>query len=348
MKNVLILGVNGFIGHHLSRALLASGRYRVHGMDMMSDRLGELLEHPNFVFFEGDVLINHEWIEYHVKKCDIILPLVAIAVPAVYVQDPLRVFELDFESNLEIVRYCVKYGRRLIFPSTSELYGMCADETFHPYESNLVYGPIEKQRWIYACSKQLLDRVIYAYGVHRDLDYTLFRPFNWIGPGLDNMSAPKEGSSRVLTQFLGDIVRGERIQLVDGGNQKRCFTYIDDGIAALVKIIENEAGVASGKIYNVGHPGNNVSVRQLAEMMLETARRREAFREAALRTQLVNSASEQYYGKGFQDVQNRVPWIENTCKELNWVPRFTLQEALELTFDFYEKQLSSAQQLVKP
>src|SRR5258707_15465782 len=104
------------------------------------------------------------------------------------------------------------------------------------------------------------------------LDYTLFRPFNWIGSGRDNLNAAKEGSSRVITQFLGHIVRGEPIQLVDGGSQKRAFTYIDDGIAALMKIIENKGGVASGRIYNVGNPKNNYSVRELAEMMLELAR----------------------------------------------------------------------------
>lgn len=345
MKNVLILGVNGFIGHHLSKALLSSGGFQVHGLDTMNDRVADLMGQKGFNFFEGDVLINREWIEYHVKKCDVILPLVAIAVPTVYVTDPLRVFELDFESNLEIVRHCVKYKKRLIFPSTSEIYGMSKDAAFHPYESDLVYGPIEKQRWIYACSKQLLDRVIYAYGEHQGLDYTLFRPFNWVGPGLDNMDTPKEGASRVLTQFLGEIVRGENIRLVDGGHQKRCFTYIEDGIAALMKIIENKDGVASKKIYNIGHPENNVSVRQLAEMMLTSARSREAYKTNAMKTQLIEQKAEQYYGKGFQDVQNRVPWIENTMNELKWAPKFTLKQAIDLTLDFYEKRVSSAQEL---
>ncbi len=344
-QNVLILGVNGFIGHHLSKALLATGKYHIHGLDMQNDRIADLIDHKGFNFFEGDVLINREWIEYHVKKCDIILPLVAIAVPTVYVTDPLRVFELDFESNLEIVRYCVKYKKRLIFPSTSEVYGMSKDAAFHPYESNLVYGPIDKQRWIYACSKQLLDRVIYAYGEHEDLDYTLFRPFNWVGPGLDNMNTPKEGSSRVLTQFLGEIVRGENIRLVDGGTQKRCFTYIDDGISALMKIIENKNGIASKKIYNVGHPENNVSVKELAETMLASARSREGFKANAMKTQLVEQKAEQYYGKGFQDVQNRVPWIDNTRAELDWTPKYTLKQAIDLTLNFYEKQAASAQAL---
>ena len=137
---------------------------------------------------------------------------------------PLRVFELDFEANIDIVRHCVKYNKRLIFPSTSEIYGMSPDAVLDEESSNLVYGPINKQRWIYAASKQLLDRVIYAYGVRDNLDYTLFRPFNFIGPNLDNVEEPKEGSSRVFTQFLSNVLYRRPIKLVDGCSQKRSFT----------------------------------------------------------------------------------------------------------------------------
>ncbi len=131
----------------------------------------------------------------------------AIATPATYVIDPLRVFELDFEANLDIVRKCVRYKKRVLFPSTSEVYGMSTDREFDEETSNFVLGPINKQRWIYACSKQLMDRVIHAYGMKQGLKYTLFRPFNWVGPKLDNILEPKEGSSRVLTQFIGNILR---------------------------------------------------------------------------------------------------------------------------------------------
>src|SRR5258708_37302872 len=119
---------------------------------------------------------------------------------------------------------------------------MCRDRGFGREACAFGYGPINKPRWIYACAKQLMDRVIHAYGMKEGLAYTLFRPFNWIGSGLDNLNASKEGSSRVITQFFGHIVRGEPIKLVDGGRQKRAFTYIDDGIDALMKVLENRKG----------------------------------------------------------------------------------------------------------
>jgi len=345
MKKVLILGVNGFIGHHLSKRILETTDWEVYGMDMQSERISDMLDHPRMHFFEGDITINTEWVEYHVKKCDVILPLVAIATPSTYVKEPLRVFELDFEANLPIVRSAAKYKKHLIFPSTSEVYGMSQDAEFDPENSNLVYGPINKPRWIYACAKQLMDRVIWGYGME-GLNFTLFRPFNWIGAGLDSIHTPKEGSSRVLTQFFGHIVRGENIQLVDGGMQKRAFTYIDDGISALMKIIENKDGIATGKIYNVGNPSNNYSIRELAGMMLKLAADYPEYAEGAEKVQLTETSSGAYYGAGYQDVQNRVPMIANTMNDLGWAPTVTMADALRHIFDAYRGQVTQAKSLV--
>ena len=339
---ILILGVNGFIGHHLSHRILEATDWEVYGMDLASNRVQDVLEHPRFHFFDGDITINHEWVEYHVKKCDAVLPLVAIATPAVYVRNPLAVFELDFEANLAVVRSCVRHRKRVVFPSTSEVYGMCEDAEFHPYESNLVMGPIPKSRWIYACSKQLLDRVIVAYGEQQGLDYSLFRPFNWIGPGLDSLYTPKEGSSRVVTAFLGRIVRGEPIDLVDGGAQRRAFTDIRDGVSALMRIIENEDGRASGKIYNVGNPANDLSIRELAELMLELAQGLPEYRASAAKVSLREVRSAEFYGAGYQDIRTRVPWIGNTMEELGWQPKYTTREALLSMFEAYRAELQAA------
>jgi nucleoside-diphosphate-sugar epimerase len=347
MKRILILGVNGFIGHHLSNKIIAGTDWEIYGMDMQTERIGDLLDERRFHFFEGDITINREWIEYHVKKCDVLLPLVAIATPATYVREPLRVFELDFEANLPIVRAAVRHRKRLVFPSTSEVYGMCSDAEFDPARSDLVLGPINKPRWIYSCAKQLMDRVIHAYGQQDGLDYTLFRPFNWIGAGLDSINTANEGSSRVITQFLGHIVRGEPIQLVDGGTQKRAFTYIDDGIGALMKIIDNRAGIASGKIYNIGNPANNFSVRELAQRMLALALTYPEYRESAAATTIIETTAADYYGSGYQDVQNRVPKIDNTRADLDWEPKVGMDEALRRIFDAYRGHVAEARALVE-
>jgi UDP-4-amino-4-deoxy-L-arabinose formyltransferase/UDP-glucuronic acid dehydrogenase (UDP-4-keto-hexauronic acid decarboxylating) len=337
-KKVLILGVNGFIGSALSERLLESGKYEVHGMDLQSNYCSHLLGRPNFYFSEGDISIHREWIEYHIRKCDMVIPLVAIATPIEYVRNPLKVFELDFEENLRVVRYCVKYGKRVIFPSTSEVYGMCDEEEFDEDNSKLVLGPIRMQRWIYSCGKQLLDRVIWAYGQNGGLEFTLFRPFNWIGPRLDSLTSARIGSSRAITQLILNLVEGSPILLIDGGKQKRCFMDIRDGIEGLFRIIENEKVKCDGQIINLGNPNNEASIRDLAEMLVKM------FDKHPLRHRFPSFAgfreteSSAYYGTGYQDIQHRRPSIRNAKRLLNWEPKVDLETSVSTTLDFFLRQ----------
>lgn len=332
---VLILGVNGFIGNHLTERLLRDDNYEIYGLDIGSDAIGRFLDCPRFHFVEGDISIHSEWIEYHIKKCDVVLPLVAIATPIEYTRNPLRVFELDFEENLKIIRDCVKYNKRIIFPSTSEVYGMCTDKVFDEDNSNLVVGPVSKQRWIYSVSKQLLDRVIWAYGEKEGLRFTLFRPFNWMGPRLDNLNAARIGSSRAITQLILNLVEGSPIKLVEGGKQKRCFTDISDGIEALFRIIENRDGRCDGEIINIGNPDNEASIKELAEMLLES------FEQHPLRHRFPPFAgfrdveSSSYYGKGYQDVEHRKPSIRNAKRCLHWEPTVAMRQTVDETLDFF-------------
>ncbi|KHT01065.1 UDP-4-amino-4-deoxy-L-arabinose formyltransferase [Pectobacterium brasiliense] len=332
---VLILGVNGFIGNHLTERLLRDDRYEIYGLDISSDAIARFLDDPRFHFVEGDISIHNEWIEYHIKKCDVILPLVAIATPIEYTRNPLRVFELDFEENLKIVRDCVRYNKRIVFPSTSEVYGMCDDKEFDEDTSRLIVGPINKQRWIYSVSKQLLDRVIWAYGAKNGLRFTLFRPFNWMGPRLDTLDAARIGSSRAITQLILNLVEGSPIKLVDGGAQKRCFTDIHDGIEALFRIIENRNGQCDGQIINIGNPHNEASIRELGEMLLTS------FNAHPLRDHFppfagfIDVESSSYYGKGYQDVEHRTPSIRNAKRLLAWEPTVKMDQTVAETLDYF-------------
>jgi nucleoside-diphosphate-sugar epimerase len=332
---VLILGVNGFIGNCLTKNILAKTNWEVFGMDMDNNKLGESLNNPRFKFVEGDITINKEWIEYHIRKCDVVLPLVAIANPAMYVTKPLAVFELDFEANLHIVRQCVKYNKRVIFPSTSEVYGMSQDDEFNEETSNFVLGPIHKQRWIYSCSKQLMDRVIYAYGIHENLDYTLFRPFNWLGPKMDDVYAPKEGSSRAVIQFISNVLYQRPIKLMDGGTQRRCFTYVEEGVDALMRIIENKNGQASRQIFNVGNPKNDYAIKDVAAMVVEAIKQYPAYKHLADKAIIETVDAQQHFGKHYEDVSARVPSIKNAKEKLGWNPVVDLKGALKSTLDYH-------------
>ncbi len=334
---ILILGVNGFIGNSLTARILSETDWEIYGMDIRNDKLDTCLGNDRFHFVEGDISINREWIEYNVKKCDVVMPLVAIATPATYVKEPLKVFELDFEQNLKIVRLCLKYDKKLLFPSTSEVYGMCPDGEFDEDESPLVTGPIRMNRWIYSSSKQLLDRVIWAYGFQRGLRFTLFRPFNWIGPKLDELitDTEKEGSSRVVTQFISSLLLGEPLRLVDGGLQKRCFTYIDDGLDCLLKIIENRDGLCDGQIFNIGNPSNEATVKELAEKLKALFMAHPGTRDYKKYSDIVEVYSKEFYGEGYQDIDRRVPSIKKAKEVIGWEPKVDLDTALRKTLEYY-------------
>lgn len=332
---ILILGANGFIGSNLSEQILARTDWEIVGMDLAADKLMGCLNYPRFHFEQGDIRIRQDWINEQVKACDAVLPLVAIATPSAYIERPLQVFELAFEANLAVVRMCVGHGKRVIFPSTSEVYGMCQDSAFDEEESNLVLGPINRMRWIYSCSKQLMDRVIYAYGMKEGLRYTIFRPFNWMGPRLDNIKAVREGSSRALTQFVGNAMRGEPLQLVGGGEQRRCFLYIDDGVDALMRILENKNGCADQRIFNIGSPANNVSIKELAHLVVELMQEYPAYAAQARAARIIDVSSEDYYGEGYQDAQFRAPAVEKARQYLGWQPSTDMRTALKKTMDYY-------------
>jgi nucleoside-diphosphate-sugar epimerase len=331
-KKILVLGSNGFIGSTLCAHLLAKTEHEVYAVDLGTHKLTPCLNHPRFHFQELDLLIHNEAIEYLVRKCDVVLPLVAIAVPNIYVTKPLSVFELDFEANLKVIRWCVKYKKRVLFPSTSEVYGMATDEAFEENTTHFILGPIEKQRWIYSCCKQLMDRIIYAYGFEQGLDYTIFRPFNFIGAKLDDIR--NDAGSRVLTQFLHNVFAQKPIELVDGGQQTRCFIYIDDAIDCLIRIIENENNCATRGIFNIGNPNENYSIAQLAQLVAEVF---EEFDPTLAKTITIKkvTANDYYGSSGYQDVSRRVPSIAAAQNKLNWQPHTTLKQAIRHILDYH-------------
>jgi nucleoside-diphosphate-sugar epimerase len=332
---IFILGANGFIGNSLVEHLLEKTSHTISALDLRQNNLENSLSHSNFHFKQGSLLEEQSWIEEQIKQADVIVPLAAIATPGTYVTDPIRIFELDFEANLALVRLCVKHQKRVIFPSTSEVYGMCPDQIFDEETSNCVTGPIQKERWIYSCSKQMMDRIIFAYGSRNGLPYTLFRPFNWMGPKLDNILNPNPAGSRAVTQFIGNILRGQSITLVDGGKQRRSFIDIDDGISALLKIIENKNNCAHQKIFNIGNPDNDISIRELAELLISLIKTYPKYKDLAEKTELLNVSGEEHFGKGYQDVAHRVPSITRAKTELNWTPVVDIKTSLKKTLDYH-------------
>ncbi|MBQ6111715.1 MAG: NAD-dependent epimerase/dehydratase family protein, partial [Synergistaceae bacterium] len=117
---VFILGAGGFIGTHLIEKLLNDSDYEVSAFDINTSRLEKFTGNPRFTCYTGDIFTETEYIREQVKISDIVLPFAGVAMPSYYLSHPLWTFELDFEQNLKVVRMCSEYGKRVIFPSTSE------------------------------------------------------------------------------------------------------------------------------------------------------------------------------------------------------------------------------------
>jgi nucleoside-diphosphate-sugar epimerase len=338
--NILLLGANGFIGSHLIQRILSgndTSNWNIRAFDIADNNIEKFSGNDRFSFRLGDIFKDDMWILEQVKECDVVLPFVGIAKPAYYLSKPLWTFELDFEQNLKVVRMCANNEKRVIFPSTSEVYGMSPDKTLSEDESPLMVGSINKMRWIYSCCKQMLDRVIVAYGQEKGLQYSIFRPFNWIGARLDTFKDAEERTARSITQMVYDILNSRPITLVNGGIQRRSFTYISDGVDALVSIIRNTKGNADGQIFNIGNPWNNVSIKGLAYEVLKAMKEsgNDRFMKAAVKAVIIVKPAEEYYGNGYDDMQNRVPSIENIYKRLGWTPKIGFSEAVKMTISSY-------------
>tara|TARA_Y100000591_G_C21848080_1_gene709901 strand:+ start:3095 stop:4120 length:1026 start_codon:yes stop_codon:yes gene_type:complete len=335
---ILILGCGGFIGSHLTKSLIKEKNVVIHGLDLDKSNILDILKFKNFIFKKGDVHQNQKWVEKKIKICDVIIPLIAIATPNTYVKSPLRVFELDFETNLEVVRLVSKYKKRLIFPSSSEVYGLSKDKHFKEYSTKLTVGPVHKSRWIYSISKQLLDRIIFAYAQKKNLKFTIFRPFNWIGPNLDSLEKAQMGNGRVLSIFISNILNKKSLQLVSAGKQKRSFTFIDDGISALKKIIFGNENKLNYKIFNIGNPKNHITIKKLASLVKkEFLINSKKFKKI----NIINTTEEKFFGKGYEDMETRKPSIIEAKKILKWQPKIGYKKAIKLIVMHYIKKNES-------
>ncbi|MDD5100645.1 MAG: NAD-dependent epimerase/dehydratase family protein, partial [Syntrophales bacterium] len=140
-----------------------------------------------------------------------------------------------------------------------------------------------------------------------------------------------EGSSRVVTQFIADLLMQKPISLVDGGRQKRCFTYVDDGIAALLRILENRNDICKNQIINIGNPDNECSVRELAIQLKKLFREHPNHRTDDVYSEIIEVPARDYYGKGYQDIYTRKPSIEKAKALLGWTPLIGLEDSLRMT-----------------
>ena len=347
-QHILSLGAGGFIGAHLTERLLADG-YRVTAVDTHTDKVRELLDHPLLTFLEKDIREPGFDLDALVRDADLVIDLIAHANPGIYVTQPLDVFQLNFNENMRIAEACVAHDKRLIQYSSCEVYGKTlaavapdklidpedpAHATFSEDTTDLIMGPVGKHRWIYASAKQLLERVLHAYGLEGRLNYTIIRPFNFIGPKIDYLPGDTDGIPRVFSFFMEALVNGTPMKLVDGGSHRRCYTYIDDAIDCTARIVQNPDGACDRQIFNIGSTENEVSIRDLAHLMRDLYA--EKFKTDRLPlSDIIDVSAEEFYGEGYEDSDRRIPDNRKARELLGWQPTWKMRELLEKTMHYY-------------
>ena len=331
MASALGVGGAGFIGSNLARNLEESGDYNCTLADLWDAKARIRFENSPYAFVKTDIASDDEQLDDLVSKHDIVLNMASVASPQLYVQNPLDVVKLNLLDGSKVIDACVRHGKHLIHFSTSEVYGksLGSPDPFKEEETNCVTGPIRSPRWIYSATKQLLDRIIHAHGAKGELDYTIVRPFNVVGPLIDHvMTGPEDGSPRVFSHFMSALINGEPLRLVDGGQSLRTFIHVDDTVAALKTILDNR-DVTNRQIYNIGNPDNEIRIDNLAKMMRKTFI--EKF--SSSKSDIISVPSNEFYGEGYEDTDRRMPDISK-MKELGWEPKISLQELFDQTMDY--------------
>jgi UDP-apiose/xylose synthase len=332
---ILALGGGGFIGSHLVDRLCRSTQHVLTSFDRTHDKLIEAdPPRERLTILDGDLRKSGSRVRDLVREADLVIDLIAYATPSMYVANPLEVVDLNYNANLEVVTACAEAGKHLIQFSSCEVYGptLGRQEPFSEDQSALIMGPIRESRWIYATAKQLLERVVHAYATAGQLTYTIIRPFNFLGPRFDYLPPPgSTGGPRVFAHFMSALLSGGPMQLVDGGEAQRTYTDIRDAVAGICIAIDGATGQFRNQIVNVGYPGNETTIRNLAHEMCA------AYEELVGRkavSEIVSVPGEKFYGPGYADCDRRIP---DATKLLSagWVPRYKLRETLRYAMGYY-------------
>ncbi len=349
---ICILGCGGFIGSHLLERLLQHTSWYVYGIDRSDARIAHLLGHERLHFECMDASCTDR-VRPFIEKSDAVVSLIALCNPSLYNTVAREVIDANFLQPYEIVKLCERTNTWLVHFSTSEVYGKTPaalgvaagsepqrehDEgLLHEEHSPCIYGNVQAQRWSYACAKQLLERTIYAMGKESGLPYTVVRPFNFLGPRMDYIPGiDGEGIPRVLACFMEALLFQKPLQLVDGGKNRRVFTYIDDAIDAVMCILQRPQQ-AMGEIFNIGHPDNEASIEELADMMIELySRLRPEYAGYTFTKEWIDAG--RFYGEGYEDSDQRRPDISKARTRLQWEPRTSLYDTLYYTMAAYIRQ----------
>lgn len=315
---ILITGGAGFVGSHLAEAWLDRGD-EVTVLDPAADtKVRHLRANPRFRTIRESVL-NRDILEGLVAWSDLVYHLAAVVGVEHYVGDPYQVLTVNINGTQEVLTAAFRHQKKVVFSSTSEVYGRNTAVPFDE-DGDRVLGSTRIDRWCYATSKAAAEHLCFAFA-RMGLPVVVLRYFNVYGPRLDQMDR-----GRVVTIFMGQLLRGEPLTVIGDGTQTRTFTYVDDAVRATVAA--GLAPAAEGQAINVGSQ-EEVTIHDLAARMIEIA---------GSASRLIFVPQEAVYDRGYEDIPRRVPAVRRMHELLAVRAEVRLDDGLARTIEWFKRQ----------
>lgn len=328
-KSYLITGGSGFIGSHLSDALLARGD-AVTILDNLStgrkSNLAHSRQHPRLRFVQGSVL-DALLVEELTSQCDVVIHLAAAVGVKLIVEQPLWSLATNLRGSEIVIDAAHRYRRKIMLASTSEIYGKNSSGPLGE-ESDRVLGSPTVARWAYSAAKGIEEALAIAYHRERQLPTIVVRLFNTVGPRQTG------AYGMVIPRLVRQALRGEPLTVFGDGRQTRCFTHVADVVGALLLLVDHEGAV--GQTFNIGS-SDEIMIADLARLI--------AARSGSLSpVRLI--PYEQAYPSGFEDMERRVPDTSKLRSLVGWRPRHSLDDILHQVIAEASAEMTAERPLV--
>ena len=318
---VLITGGAGFVGSHLSEALLERGD-EVFVLDNLStgsiDNIAHLKAHPRF-HYTIEAVENEPLLAELIDRSDVVVHLAAAVGVKLIVEQPVHTIETNVHGTEVVLKHANKKKKLVLIASTSEVYGKSGTVPFRE-DADLVLGPTNKHRWAYACSKLIDEFLALAYWKERKLPVIIVRLFNTVGPRQTGQYG------MVIPTFVRQALAGQPITVYGDGTQSRSFTYVGDVVRAMVALINEPRAI--GQVFNIGN-GREITIAELAEKVRTLT---------GSSSQIVRIPYDQAYESGFEDMPRRVPDITKIAGLIGYAPTVDLDEILNRVVESFRQQ----------
>jgi UDP-glucose 4-epimerase len=311
MYTSLVTGGAGFIGSHLTRALLARGHHVVVLDDLSTgtlDNLQKIRRHPNLRVVI-DTITNEECLAELIDAADEVYHLAAVVGVRLVLDDPVRTIETNIGPTEKILRKLSAQRKPLFLASTSEVYGKSPNMPLSE-DDDLVLGPTSKVRWVYAASKALDEYLALDYHSRTGLPVVVGRFFNTVGP----RQTGRYGM--VVPRFVDQALTGQKLTVHGDGEQVRCFGYVGDVVRGVIGLMR--CAEAAGKVFNLGSD-EPVTIRLLAERVIQLV-------NPGLTIEYVPYS--EAYGPSYEDIRRRIPDLARIRAAIGYEPRNRLEDII--------------------